>query len=93
MEGETPTLSYSLLVVIYNDKTTAIINNDKNLSFVVLLSKDGPAIIQTRSLQVLAAETFIVHMNMGAELIQGLFCVWQTHYNLENCNHFVLKAY
>ena len=29
---------------------------------------------------------------MSTELMQGLFCVRQTHYNLRNCHHFTFPS-
>ena len=38
----------------------------------------------------LVTEMFKVHKNMLTELVQGLFCVRQTYYNLRNCHHFAI---
>ena len=46
----------------------------------------------TTPLQILAAEMFKVHKNMSTELIQGLFCVRQTRYNLKNPYHFAIPS-
>ena len=48
-------------------------------SFADLLTKDGSVTIHAINLQVLATEMFKVHKNMSTELMQGLFCVRQSH--------------
>ena len=49
-------------------------------------------IIHTRNLQVRATEMLKVHKNMSTELMHGLFCVRQTHYNLRNPHHFAILS-
>ena len=60
----------------------------KTLPFMDLLPKDGSVILHTKHLQVLASDIFTVHYNMSTELLQGLFCVREIHYNLRNPHHF-----
>ena len=38
----------------------------------------------------LVTEMFKVHKNMLTELVQGLFCVRQTYYNLRNRHHVAI---
>ena len=45
-----------------------------------------------KKLQVLSTEMFKVHKNMLTELMQELFCVRQTHYNLRNPHHFATPS-
>ena len=61
-------------------------------SLMDLLAKDGCVTIHTGNLQVLATEMFKVNKNTSAELMQGFFCVRQTHYNLRNPNHFAIPS-
>ena len=75
-----------------HERYIRVIYNDKTSSFENLLAKDGCTIIHTRNLQVLATEMFKVHKNMSTELIQGLFWVRQTHYNLRNPHHFAIPS-
>ena len=35
---------------------------------------------------------FEIHKNMSTELMEGLFCVRQTHYNLRNSHHFAIPS-
>ena len=53
---------------------------------------DGSVTIHTRNLQALATEMFKVHKNMSTELMQELFCVSQTHYNLRNPHQFAIPS-
>ena len=69
-----------------------VICNDKMLPFLDLLAKDGSVTIYTRNLRVLVTKMFNVHKNMSTELMQGLFCVRQTHFNLSNPHHFVVPS-
>ena len=73
-----------------HERCLRIIYNNKTSSFVNLLAKDGSDTIHTRNLQVLATEIFKIHKNMSTELMQGPFCVRQTHYTLKNHHHFAI---
>ena len=64
------------LRIAYNDKT----------SFANLLATDGSVTIHTRNLQVLTTGMFKVHSNMSTELLQGFFCVRQTHFAIPSVN-------
>ena len=64
----------------------------KRRPFSDVLAKDGSVTIYSRNVQVLATEMLKVHKNMSTELMQGLFCVRQTHYNLRNPNHFAIPS-
>ena len=75
-----------------HERCLRIIYNDKTSSFADLLAKYGSVTIHTRNLQVLATDMFKVHKNMSTELMQGLFCVRQTHYNLRNPHHFAITS-
>ena len=75
-----------------HERYLRIIYSDKTSFFAVLLVKDGSVTIHTRNLQALATEMFNVHKNMSTELMQGLFCVRQTHYNLRNPHHFAIPS-
>ena len=69
-----------------------IIYNGKSSSFVDLLAKDGSVPVHTRNLQILATEMFEVHENMSTELMLGLFCVREAHYNLRNPHYFAISS-
>ena len=58
-----------------------------------VLAKDGPVTIHTRNLQVFATEIFKAHRNMSKEIMQGLFCFRQTHFNLRNPPSFRYSKY
>ena len=83
MKNKTTRLHERCLTIIYNDKTS---------SFADLLAKDGSVTIHTRNLKVLATEMLKVYKNISTELMQGLFCVRQTHYNLRNSHHFAIPS-
>ena len=73
-----------------HERCLRVIYNNKTSSFVNLLAKDGSVTIHTRNLLVLATEIFKIHKNMSTELMQGPFCVRQTHYTLRNHHHFAI---
>ena len=75
-----------------HERCLRIIYNDKTSSFEDLLAKDGSVTIHKRNLQVLPTEMFKVHKNISTKLMQGLFCVRQTHYNLRNPHHFAIPS-
>ena len=64
-----------------HEKSLWIAFNNKTSSFADSLAKDGSVTIHKRNLQVLATE---IHKSMSMELMQGLFCAMQTHYNMSN---------
>ena len=64
----------------------------KRSLFLDLSPKDGSVSIRTQNLQVLATEIFKVYENMLPELMQELFSVRQTHYNLRNLHHFPIPS-
>ena len=71
---------------------TFLVFNYKTSSFADLLEKEESVSTHTRNLEVLATEMFKVHKNMSTELMQRLFCVRQTHYNLKNPHHFGIPS-
>ena len=75
-----------------HQRCLSVICNDKMLSFLDLLTKDGSVTIYTRNLRVLVTKMFNVHKNMSTELMQGLFCARQTHFNLSNPHHFAVPS-
>ena len=77
---------------ILHERCLRIIYNDKTSSFANLLAKNGSTTIHTRNLRVLATEMFRVLKNMLTELMQELFCVRLTHYNLGNLHHFAIPS-
>ena len=77
---------------ILHERCLRIIYNDKTSSFANLLAKNGSTTIHTRNLRVLANEMFRVLKNMLTELMQELFCVRLTHYNLGNLHHFAIPS-
>ena len=67
-------------------------NNEINRLHVLfpdLLAGYGSVTKHTRNC---ATEVFKVHKNMSTELMQGLFCVRPTHYNLINPHHFTIPS-
>ena len=67
-------------------------NNEINRLHVLfpdLLAGYGSVTKHTRNC---ATEMFKVHKNMSTELMQGLFCVRPTHYNLINPHHFTIPS-
>ena len=75
-----------------HERCLRIIYNDQTSSLVDLFAKDGSIIIHARNLQVLVTEILKIHKKMSTELMQGRFCVRQTHYNLRNPHHFAIPS-
>ena len=75
-----------------HERCLRIIYNDKILPFVDLFAKNGSVTIHTRNFHVLGTEIFKVHKNISTELMQGLCCVRQNHYNLRNSHNFTISS-
>ena len=66
------------------ERALRIVYNDKNATFDELLEKDKSVTVHSRNLQILATEMFKVRNGLGPEILNDVFQINVSLYNLRN---------
>ena len=75
-----------------HERYLRIIYNNKTSSFLDLLAKTVSVTYTQEIDKFLPLKCLRYNKNMSTELMQGLFCVRQTHYNLRNPHNFAVLS-